>query len=296
MMEAIALPIIPTRRINRPIRRFARPVRRLWFKIWPALLLTLALGACVSGVPNQPDFAQGTWDGQAIVPAPGLLTAYQGDLIGRRVDNTAGPTPLTISATLVDPASAQAHYAVLAGPPDISPVIVPLNAMVIAPTSIQITATHATLHTLPNFPSLGALEAQYPRTVITTPVVVQSSPPPGLGALPPVLPAPAVTGGVGPLQMARVGSVVGLPVIDGSGTPVGRVEAVAILPATGEVRYAIVSGPSFGPGYYIAVPAAQAQAGAGQVVIAGTLSQWMQAPRYRGEQLPQAIGVIGMLN
>jgi len=283
----------PRHRIAR-IRPIKRTAKRLWFKIWPAIMLTLALAACAGGgVPNQPDFAQGSWDGQSIVPPAGLLTAYQGDLVDRRVDNTAGPTPLTVSATLIDPINAQPHYVVLSGPPDIAPVIVPLNALAISPAAIQMTATHYALRTLPNFPTLAALELQYPRTVITTPVVAQT--PAALGTLPPVAPLPAVST-AGPLQLARAGSVVGMPVIDSAGTPIGQVAAVAIVPATGEVRFAIVAGPSFGPGWYIAVPAVQAQAAAGQVVVTGTLNQWMQGPRYRGEQLPQAIGVIGYLN
>jgi sporulation protein YlmC with PRC-barrel domain len=95
--------------------------------------------------------------------------------------------------------------------------------------------------------------------------------------------------------MMRMGSVVGMPVVDSAGTPLGRIAAVAVVPATGVVRFAIVSNPNFGAGYYVAVPAQQASAGAGQVVVTGSAAQWMQAPRYRGDQLSQAIGAIGML-
>jgi hypothetical protein len=271
-----------------------QPVARPWIKIGSAIALALTLAACAAGAPNQPDFVRGTWDGQTIVPPAGLLTAYQGDLIGRRVENHIGRPSLTVWATLIDPVTAQPRYVVLAGAPGLSVTIVPVNSLAVTPTSIQMTATDYTLHTLPSFPTLAALETQYPRTVITTPMVVQSAPGPGM--LPPVLPPPALGVAAAPLQLVRAGSVVGMPVIDAAGVPIGRVDAVAIVPITGEVRFAIVSGPSLGTGWYIAVPATQAQANAGQVVLTGTLDQWMQAPRYRGDQLPQAIGVVGMLN
>ncbi len=283
---------------NRTVRhspdRHALLRRRL--SLAPAFVLALALAACAAPVPNQPDFASGMWDGESITPPPGMLTAYQGELIGRRVDNTAGATPLTIVATIVEPNQARPRYVVLQGPNASSYVVIaPINALVVTPSTIQITATDYTLRTLPNYPSMQAVQAQYPRTVITA--VVPPAPSPSMASLPPVLPPP-VTGSPtagGPLQFARMGSVVGLPVVDQAGTPVGQVTAVAVVPTTGEVRYAIVSGPSFGPGYYIAVPAGQAIDSSGEVVLSGTLQQWQQAPRYRGDQLPPAIGAIGGL-
>lgn len=274
-----------------PVRP-ARYAYRSWSKLAPVAVLALALAACAAPVPNQPDFSAGMWDGQAIAPPAGMLTAYQGDLIGRRVDNTVGATPLTVVATIVEPSTGHPRYAVLQGPNSSYDVIVPLTALVITPTSIQLTATDYTLRTLPNYPSLQALQTQYPRTVLTP---VAQAPVPSL--LPPVLPppvagAPAVGG---PLQFARAGSIVGEPVVDQAGAPVGQVTAVAVVPTTGEVRYAIVAGPDFGPGYYVAVPAAQAVNSSGQVVLSGTLQQWLQAPRYRGDQLPPAIGAVGVL-
>jgi hypothetical protein len=273
-----------------------RPLRRLWFTVGTSVILALALGACAAGVPNQPDFAAGLWDGQTLVPQGGLLTAYQGSLIGRRVDNTAGPTPLAVAATIVDPVQAQPRYVALSGAPTAAAVIVPINALTIGPSAITITATDYTLANLPQFPSLAALERHYPRTVITS-VAQPPQPPVTAGTLPPVLPPPvAGTVAVGtPLQLARMGSVVGMPVIDSTGVAVGRVDAVAVVPNTGEVRYAVIDGPNFGPGLYVAVPATQAQVNAGQVVIAGSINQWLQAPRYRGDQISPAIGAVGTL-
>jgi hypothetical protein len=84
--------------------------------------------------------------------------------------------------------------------------------------------------------SLAELERRYPRSA-----VVAGAP---VAPLPPVAaPAPLPTVAE-PLQLVRRGSVVGYPVVDSVGHPVGTVEAVAAIPATGEVRYAVITGPS----------------------------------------------------
>ena len=278
-----------------PARRPLRSAQRRWAGLVTTAMLGLALAACTVPVPNQPDFNTGLWNGESIAPPAGMLTAYQGPLIGRRVDNAAGATPFTVVATIVEPTAGRPRYVVLQGPLSPYLVIVPINALLISPTAIQLTATDYTLRTLPNYPSLEAVQSQYPRTVITA--VVQPPPAPTPGLLPPVLPPP-VTGSPtagGPLEFARSGSVVGMSAVDQTGAPVGEVAAVAVVPTTGEVRYAILAGPDFGPGYYVAVPAGQAISSQGRVVLSGTLQQWLQAPRYRGDQLPPAIGAIGTL-
>jgi len=63
-------------------------------------------------------------------------------------------------------------------------------------------------------------------------------------------------------------------------------------PGTGEVRYAVVSGPAFGIGNYIAVPSTSTQLVAGRVVVANTLANLTQMPRYRSEELPQTLGAL----
>jgi sporulation protein YlmC with PRC-barrel domain len=270
------------------------PSYRRWLAFGPAAVMALALAACVAPVPNQPDFNTGMWDGETIVPPAGMLTAMQGELIGRPVSNSAGVTPFTIVATIVEPTAAHVRYLVLQGPTSPTDVIVPINAVNISPSAIGMTATDYTLRTLPNFPSLLAVQAQYPHTVITAVQVPPPPPVPPPSLLPPVVPAPVAAVG-SPLQVAHAGSVVGMAVVDQAGAPVGQVTAVAVVPNTGEVRYAIVTGPDFGVGYYVAVPAAQAVDSSGQIVVSGTLQQWLQAPRYRGDQLPPAIGAVGVL-
>ncbi len=144
------------------------------------------------------------------------------------------------------------------------------------------------------------LERRYPRTTLTgtmAPVGTMAGFPaagfPGAPVAAPNWPAATNTE---QLQLVHRGSVVGYLVFDSFGQPVGMVDTVAARPGTGEVRYAIVSGPSFGQGYFIAVPAANAQTTDGRVVITGSLANWDQAPRYHGEQVQQTFGVLGNVN
>lgn len=260
-------------------------------------LAGLALAACATNVPDQPDFASGMWDGEPLVPPPGLLTAHQGTLMGAMIDNRAGPTPLVVKYELVDPSTAAPRYVVVSNRGYRDYIIMPLSAIHVGAGAAWTSVTEYSLSSLPQYDSVAALESHYPRTIVTTPVVVQPATPgaPMTAMLPPVVPAaPATTSGM--LALAHTGSVIGYPVVDSIGQPVGQVASVAVVPTTGEVRYAIVSGPSFGIGNYIAVPVSETRMGAGRVVLNGPLASWTQAPRYRGEQLPQALGVMGSLN
>ena len=99
-----------------------------------------------------------------------------------------------------------------------------------------------------------------------------------------------------PLQFARAGSVVHEPVFDSLGTLIGKVAAVVIVPSTGEVRYVIIAGKDYGAKRYIVVPAAEAKAGVGNVVVAGTADHWLQARRYHAQALALRLGVVGHLS
>lgn len=148
--------------------------------------------------------------------------------------------------------------------------------------------------------SLAELESRYPRTTLSavTAVVVPGMPAATLATLPPVptvaaAPVPTGSPALEPLRLAHRGGVVGYPVVDSLGQPVGTIDAVATVPGTGEVRCAIISGPTFGPGFYIAALASSTGAAEGRVVLAGTLATWNQAPRYRSEQVQQSFGPLG---
>lgn len=119
------------------------------------------------------------------------------------------------------------------------------------------------------YDSTGAAVA-YPNTATMAPI-------------PPVPPEPA-------LQLRSAGSVVGLPVIDAAGQPVGTVQAVAAVRQTGEIRDLIIASPHFGLGYYISVPAASAQSLGDHVVLNAPPGAWMQAPRLASQQISEMYG------
>jgi hypothetical protein len=50
----ITLPVTD-RRTNRTKQTRKQRLARLWFRLWPALLLSLAMAACATGTPNQSD-------------------------------------------------------------------------------------------------------------------------------------------------------------------------------------------------------------------------------------------------
>jgi hypothetical protein len=123
-------------------------------------------------------------------------------------------------------------------------------------------------------------------------------PPPEMAALPPSnVPPPAAVPSVPPpsepMQLVRRGNVVGYQVVDSYGQPMGIVDSVAAVPPSGEVRYLIVSGPSFGPGNFIAVPASEGQAQGSRVIVTGSAQGWLQTRRYRGDQVAQVFGALG---
>lgn len=192
------------------------------------------------------DYNRGVWGAQPITPPPGLVLVRQGNLIGRTVEDAAGNGLAWVEYLLVEPATAEARYAVAASNRYGDYVAIPLSAARVTPSTLVVDANERTLVMAPKF-TIAELERRYPRTAVL---------PAPMAPLPQVV-APAPLPPVAePLQLVRRGSVVGYPVVDSVGHPVGTVEAVAAVPATGEVRYAVISGPSIGFGQYIVVPAA----------------------------------------
>jgi len=124
----------------------------------------------------------------------------------------------------------------------------------------------------PPYDTAADRDATYPVAATTTPI-------------PPAPPAP-----VPALLLRNTGSVVGFPVIDSVGQPVGTVQAVAAERGSGEVRYLIIASPNFGFGYYISVPATSAQAAGNHVVLNAPAVAWMQAPRYASAQISAMYG------
>jgi hypothetical protein len=239
---------------------------------------------------TQIDYNRGVWGTQPITPPAGLVMVRQGDIVGRNIEDQNGNPMAWIEYLLVDPATGDARYAVASSNRFPDYVAVPLSAVRITSTSVLIDSGERTLALAPKM-TLAELDRRYPRTVITTQTRV---------GLPPVAVAPALPPApmqvVEPLQLVRRGSVVGMPVVDASGQPVGHVDAVSAVPATGEVRYAVIAGPTLGLGQYIVVPAASTTATGGRVVLGGAPGSWFQAPRYRGDQVQVTYGALGTVN
>jgi len=257
-------------------------------------IASLTLASCAAQDPNGPNFAQGVWSGQSIFPSTSLLTSRQGPLIGRTIYTTSGYGPLVVHYELIDPATAAPQYVAASVQGRNEYAIIPVSALQVSATDISVHANDTAMANLPHM-STEDLEQRYPRTVVTTPTEPNLAQVPRFGLQP--LPGALGTAGAGPLQLSQQANVVGMRVVDSFGQEVGTINAVATEPSTGEVRYAIVSGPSFGLGNYIAVPASSAHVNGSQVVLNGSLAAWMQSPRYQTSQLPTMFGPVrGNLN
>jgi hypothetical protein len=235
---------------------------------------------------------RGIWGTQPVTPPPGLMLVRQGDIVGRSVEDANGNPIAFVEYLLIEP-SGDARYAVVSSVNRFpNYVAVPLSAARFTSTGLLLDGSERTLVLAPKF-SLTELDRNYPRSVVTTTTaVVPGLPPAPMFGLPPA-PLPAT---VEPLQLVRRGSVVGLPVVDAAGQPVGTVDAVAAVPATGEVRYAVIAGPNLGFGTYIVVPAVLTTAAAGRVVLNGPPGAWVHEPRYRGDYVQRTYGSLGVVN
>ena len=98
------------------------------------------------------------------------------------------------------------------------------------------------------------------------------------------------------LQLAQRGELVGRVVTDSSGAQIGAVEYVAVAPPSGEVRYLIVSGNSFGSGNYIAVPYGNSHLVNGRIMVDVPMSTLTSAPRYQRPEVQQRFGQLGTVN
>jgi hypothetical protein len=257
------------------------------------------------------------WGNVPLTPPPSLVTVVRGDLIGQTVSDANGVPALQIVSLLAQPSNGSPLYAVTRSQLFPDELVVPIAVLRVAPQGVSIAATRDQLLSLPRatpaqlaqaYPmspagsgggasgSAPIAAAGHPVSLTTpprshpTPSTAAASQPQLASVAPPPAPPPGeaqatASGATAPLNLMRRGSIVGFPVTDAYGHSVGTVEAVATVPTTGEVRYAIVSGPDFGIGQYIAVPAQSARAADGKVILAGTLDNWVQAPRYRGDQV-----------
>ncbi len=222
--------------------------------------------------PEAIDYTHGMWGTQPLRPPAGLVLSTQGALVGHTVFDRNGVAVGSITAVLEDAANLQVRYVIASSSQYPDDLVIPFTAINVTDNGVAVGASLEMLMQMPRYSYVFITQTYPMATAVVPPPAVAPAP------VPPIAP-------VAPLRLAYAGSIVGYPVTDSMGQPLGRVEAVAVVPTTGEVRYAIVANPSFGLGSYIEVPAADARTMAGNVVVAGTNANWMQAPRYTSDQL-----------
>ena len=251
------------------------------------LLAGLGLAGCVSDTPGL-DLSSGMWGSQSIYPAQNLVRVERSDLVGRPI-NAGQALPMAVQYVLADPVALQPQYVAASSTQEPGNyVIIPYSQLHVSNQQITVDTTPRTLTQLPHM-TLAEIERFGPATVAAAAPPVPAAVP-VISGLPPV--NQPIQPAQQPLALVRRGSVVGMPVVDSLGQGVGQVEAVATTPGTGEVRYAIVSGPAFGLGNYVAIPATSTQLAGGRVVVGNTLASLTQMPRYRSEELPQTLGAL----
>jgi sporulation protein YlmC with PRC-barrel domain len=217
------------------------------------------------------DYNRGMWGTQPLRPPSGLMISTQSSVVGRTLYDANGGSVGTVTAVIEDP-SYSLRYVVVSSSNFADDLVIPYTALTITDSGVTCNTTLTMLMQLPRY-SYADLSQSYP---VAAAVVVPAAPLPG--PVPPVAP-------VMPLRLAYAGSIVGYSVTDSAGAPLGRVEAVAVEPASGQVRYAIVANPSFGLGSYIEVPADNARTVGSSVIVSGADADWMRAPRYTSDQL-----------
>lgn len=268
-------------------------------KLLPILAVSLLAAACVppaeyGSVQNsQIDVDRGVWGNQPLVPPSGLVSTKQSDLIGRKVFGANNASFGAVDSVLVDPISGKAQYASVYRNGYNDFVLIPITAMQISPSWITVDASDRQLSSMPHLTAVD-MDARYSARTAAAPMPATTLPP-AVSGVPPIYGTPAPLPPAEQLQISRRGSVVGWTVVDTYGQMVGSVDSVSIVPGTGEVRYAVVSGPSIGMGYYIVVPAASMQAVNGRVVLNPTLPNWNQSPRYTSDQVQQTYGRLGII-
>jgi sporulation protein YlmC with PRC-barrel domain len=221
--------------------------------------------------PGPIDYNRGMWGTQPLRPPSGLMISTQSSVVGRTFYDANGASVGTVTAVIEDP-SYSLRYIVVSSSNFADDLVIPYTAITATDSGVTCNTTLTMLMQLPRY-SYVSLEQTYP---VATAAVVPVAPPPA-----PIPPVAAVM----PLRLAYAGSIVGYTVTDSAGAPLGRVEAVAVEPASGQVRYAIIANPSFGLGSYIEVPAGDARTVGSSVIVSGADADWVRAPRYTSDQL-----------
>jgi sporulation protein YlmC with PRC-barrel domain len=256
------------------------------------------------------DFTNGIWGTQTMTPPADLLLTKQSNLIGNRVTDSSGTPWGTVAFMMVEANQQQRPmYAVVAadGVAD-TYIAVPMSAIRASGGGLQVDTPVAQLNRVPKYTFAGlqarhAVASNSPpltATPIITPAPVAIVPSGTMVAAPMVVaPAPMVVSPAPVAVMPAPESVnlstrsdlVGRAFVDSYGNQLGTVNYVAVMPGTADARYVVVSGPMFGAGNQIFVPASQIHMSGGRVMADVPTSTLAQSQRFQTGEMQRFVVV-----
>lgn len=254
------------------------------------------------------DFTNGIWGTQTMTPSSDLLLTKNSNLIGSRVSDSNGVSWGTVAFMMVEANQQQRPmYAVVAadGVSD-TYIAVPMSAVRMAGGGVQVDTTVADLNRVPKYTFAGLqrrhavasnsapLVAPVVATVATpiiTPAPVAIVPSGTVVAAPMIVaPAPvAVMPAPESVNLSTRSDLVGRAFVDGYGNQLGTVNYVAVMPGTADARYVVVSGPMFGAGNQIFVPASQVHMSGGRVMADVPTATLVQSQRFQAAEMQRFV-------
>lgn len=247
------------------------------------------------------DFQNGIWGTQTMTPPADLLLTKQSNLIGNRISDSSGTQFGTVAFMMVEANQQQRPmYAVVAadGVAD-TYIAVPMSAIRASGGGLQVDTPVADLNRVPKYTFAGlqtrhAVASNSPPLVATAPVMVSTQyftpaimtgVPGGMAVVGSPMMVSAPTAVVMPapetVNLSTRSDLVGRAFVDAAGNQLGTVNYVAVMPGTADARYIVVSGPVFGAGNQVFVPASQIHMSGGRVMADVPTATLVQSQRFQ---------------
>lgn len=256
------------------------------------------------------DFQNGIWGTQTMTPPADLLLTKQSNLIGSRISDSSGTQFGTVAFMMVEANQQQRPmYAVVAadGVAD-TYIAVPMSAIRTSGGGVQVDTPVADMNRVPKYTFAGlrsrhAVASNSPALSAPAPVVVATPyfTPATMTAVPGgmavvggpmiVAAAPAMTVMPAPesVNLSTRSDLVGRAFVDAAGNQLGTVNYVAVMPGTADARYVVVSGPAFGAGNQIFVPASQVHMSGGRVMANVPTATLVQSQRFQAADMQRFV-------
>jgi hypothetical protein len=223
------------------------------------LVSLLILAGCADSGSGL-DLYHGTWGQDGVRPPPGLTQAESSEMLGRTISTSDGAS-LPVKSVLQD-ATGHQRYVLVPDPRSEDLIVVPVSALAVTPDGMRLTGGQKDLVWLQHHPA-DIVERLYPRQ---TAKGADKDPLAGSPLAVPMIHISTVTPVPESLAIMHDSRVVGLPVVDSDGASAGTVDALAVVPWTGQVLYGLITGPQYGPDGYIFVPVTGFHLADGRVV------------------------------